>query len=356
MATRARHFEAALAGFRDNSGDSLSGGKLQFYVPGTATAKNAFTDRDKTEAVTEVTLDSNGRAEVFGDGWYDIKLLDASGSTLATFEYVYLQRSAFTVETKTADFTASTDVDVYLVDTTNGNVTVSYPTAENIEYPIEIAKKTADANTVTIDPYGSETINGAATFVLSNQNQSAMVASDGANLYTLGAFVNTAVLATNAEQLGGTPSAQVYMTGEVRMYAAASAPTGWLSCDGAEISRTTYAALFAVIGETYGVGDGRTTFALPDFRGRAPIGIGTGSGLTARAIGDETGTETHQLTIDEMPAHNHDILGGDSTGGGQNMRVTNSATTYTTNIQSKGGGQAHNNMQPSLAVNFIIKT
>lgn len=196
MATRARHFEAALSGFRDNSGGSLSGGKLQFFVPGTATAKNAYTDRDKTEAVTEVTLDSNGRAEVFGDGWYDIKLLDASDTLLATFEYVYLQRAAFTTETKTADFTASTDVDVYLVDTTNGNVTVSYPTAAEIEYPIEIAKKTADANTVIIDPYGSETINGEASFTLDTQNQSVMVISDGANLYTLGAFVNTAVTIT----------------------------------------------------------------------------------------------------------------------------------------------------------------
>lgn len=193
MATRARHFEAALAGFRDNSGNSLNGGKLQFYVPGTSTAKNAYTDRDKTEAVTEVTLDANGRAEVYGDGWYDIKLLDSSDTLLTTFEYVYLQRTSYTTETKTADFTASADVDSYLVDTTTGDVTVTMPAAADMTYPITIAKKTGDAYTVTIDPYSTETIDGESSHELTVQTESVSVASDGANLYALGKLANSAI-------------------------------------------------------------------------------------------------------------------------------------------------------------------
>jgi|GEM_PF-6439785 len=193
MATRARHFEAALAGFRDNSGNSLNGGKLQFYIPGTSSTKNAYTDRDKTEPVTEVTLDANGRAEVYGDGWYDIKLLDSEDVVLATFEYVYLQRTSYTTETKTADFTATTDVDSYLVDTTSGNVTVTMPAASDMTYPITVAKKTDDTNTVTIAPAGAETIDGGPSYTMSVQSESVSVASDGANLYALGKLANSAI-------------------------------------------------------------------------------------------------------------------------------------------------------------------
>ncbi len=75
------------------------------------------------------------------------------------------------------------------------------------------------------------------------------------------------------------------LTGEIKTYAGAAAPAGWLSCNGALISRADYAALYEVIGITYGTGDGSTTFALPDLRGRIPIGAGHGAGLTNRGLG-----------------------------------------------------------------------
>lgn len=97
------------------------------------------------------------------------------------------------------------------------------------------------------------------------------------------------------------------VVGGIQMYAGAAAPTGWLLCQGQAVSRTTYAALFAVCGTTFGAGDGSTTFNIPDMRGRSPIGVGTGAGLTARTLGQLVGTETHTLTGNQSgtSVHNH---------------------------------------------------
>jgi microcystin-dependent protein len=144
------------------------------------------------------------------------------------------------------------------------------------------------------------------------------------------------------------------LTGLVFDWAGATAPAGYLLCDGAAVSRTTYAALFAVIGGTYGVGNGSTTFNVPDCRGRASIGVGTGSGLTFRALGGQIGEENHLLSIAEMPSHNHQnftaLQAGNNIQGGSNWNVFSSVTGNT------GGGGVHNNMQPSIGLNKIIKT
>jgi microcystin-dependent protein len=145
-------------------------------------------------------------------------------------------------------------------------------------------------------------------------------------------------------------------TGVISPYAGldSNIPTGYLLCNGQEVSRTTYATLFGVVSTTYGLGNNSTTFNLPDLRGRAPIGAGTGTGLTARALGATVGTETHTLITAEMPVHNHTSLILGSGGGSTGIPVTASANTNTTTGDA-GSGQAHPNMQPSLALNFIIK-
>lgn len=160
-----------------------------------------------------------------------------------------------------------------------------------------------------------------------------------------------------------------FPSGVVLDYAGASVPSGWLDCDGSAISRSTYSALYSAIGTTFGSGDGSTTFNLPDFRGRASIGVGTGSGLTARSRGDKTGTETHTLTSAQMPSHTHiqnahshtiDVVASyfrDGTSSNDNRAVYgagNTGSTVATN-QNTGGGGSHPNMQPSLAVYKIIK-
>lgn len=142
--------------------------------------------------------------------------------------------------------------------------------------------------------------------------------------------------------------------GTISPFARPTAPTGWLLCDGSAVSRTTYADLFSVIGTTYGNGDGLTTFNLPDLRGRTPIGSGQGTLLTNRVLGVSLGEESHQLTVDEIPAHTHDSAGAhffaNLPAGAVNQYSAISPSGST------GGDQAHNNMQPSLVVNWSIKT
>lgn len=152
--------------------------------------------------------------------------------------------------------------------------------------------------------------------------------------------------------------------GSMSMYAGATAPTGWLLCDGSLLDNTsgTYDALWTVIGTTYG-GTGQTSFKVPDLRGRAPIGVGTGTGLTARALGQEYGAEETTLTSAQsgLPAHSHPadvqynnpdpsplLFSGCSA-------TADTGTANTNNNTAQDASEAHTNMQPSLAINFIIK-
>ena len=149
--------------------------------------------------------------------------------------------------------------------------------------------------------------------------------------------------------------------GSIIMFAGAAAnlPTGYLVCNGDAVSRSTYSVLFGLLGTNYGAGNSTTTFNLPDLRGRAPIGVGTGTGLTARALADTTGTETHALTEAQMPSHSHAYqFGRDGALGTSNTYVTQVSPTFVaqSNSTGTGSGDAHPNMQPSIAINFIIKT
>jgi len=178
-------------------------------------------------------------------------------------------------------------------------------------------------------------------------------ASSRDQLTTTHRQVRAADLATDA---GGNP------VGAVLEFAGAAAPTGWLLCNGAAISRTTYAALYVMIGTAFGVGDGSTTFNVPDARGRATIGAGAGTGLTSRSLAATGGAETHTLTTAEMPAHAHAAnpshtfmeatAGGPS--GTNNAGGSSFPNTLASETANTGGGGAHNNVQPFLALNKII--
>ena len=156
--------------------------------------------------------------------------------------------------------------------------------------------------------------------------------------------------------------------GTILPYAGASAPTGYLVCNNQAVSRATYAALFAVIGTTYGAGDLITTFNVPDLRGRGPVGVGTGDAGYASnwALGQKKGAEQHPLTSGENGPHSHVLSGnytkednnyspGDTLPLRENSIVVGAFSTAG-EIQSSGSGTAHNNLQPSLSINFIIKT
>lgn len=156
----------------------------------------------------------------------------------------------------------------------------------------------------------------------------------------------TSALQTQLNTIVNTTIPNATPVGTIVMFGGADAPTGWLLCDGQ--STASYTALAAVVGAN-----------VPDLRGRAPIGYGTSADTsnvpTARTtIGAVTGKETHTLTIAEMPSHDHQSLQFGPSGGAAGLRA-DAVVTTDTRTGFTGGGGAHNNMQPSTVVNFIIK-
>lgn len=161
--------------------------------------------------------------------------------------------------------------------------------------------------------------------------------------------------------------ANIVQPGTVILVANTSDADGitYVQCDGRAVDRTTYAILYSVIGTLWGAGDGSTTFNVPDLRGRAPIGRGTGAGLSARTTAQKMGAETHSLSIQEMPGHYHNIQSHTSdnvAGSGQAwLRAEGAEESYAQSYTSGGNAitgiaEPHNNMQPSVVVNFWIKT
>ena len=204
--------------------------------------------------------------------------------------------------------------------------------------------------------------------------------------YITSASVSAAISSFITSASVSTAISVAMPVGAVMPYAGASAPTGWLLCYGQAVSRTTYAALFAAISTTYGTGDGTTTFNLPDLRGRVIAGQDDMGGSSANRLTNQTGgldgdtlgatggAETHTLTEAQMPLHGHAFrasyasagTASSDTTGGFITRTTSASTeaAYTgtpSNTQGQqiggtGGGGAHNNVQPTIILNYIIKT
>lgn len=186
--------------------------------------------------------------------------------------------------------------------------------------------------------------------------------------------------------LASSVTEQFVPAGLMAPYPGATAPTGWLLCFGQAVSRTTYSALFAILSTTYGSGDGSTTFNLPDLRGRVIAGqddmggtsanrlTGLTGGVDGDVLGGTGGAESHTLTEAQMPAHKHGsgvlhktsidagVYGMTTTDvPGEASQAHDSGFGSTSNsshpwTQTVGSGSAHNNVQPTIILNYIIKT
>jgi microcystin-dependent protein len=154
--------------------------------------------------------------------------------------------------------------------------------------------------------------------------------------------------------------------GEIYLVPYNFAPRNFAFCDGQILSIAQNTALFALLGTTYG-GNGQSTFALPDLRGRTPIAMGQGPGLSARTMGESAGSATVTLGVPEMPAHSHTPVTSAGPADRSNARsnylaappdpaYTNAApnTSLGAAMLPAGGGQPHNNLSPYLVVNFVI--
>ena len=155
---------------------------------------------------------------------------------------------------------------------------------------------------------------------------------------------------------------------EIRIFPFNFPPKGWAWCDGQLLPISQNTALFSLLGTTYG-GDGKTTFALPNLQGNAPLQPGQGPGLSDYVLGEMGGTQTVTLGMTEMPGHSHTLVGVDDDGtfktpanmylasGNQMYNAPNPPSNTTLSIQSlafAGGSQPHNNMQPYLTLYFNI--
>ena len=181
---------------------------------------------------------------------------------------------------------------------------------------------------------------------------------------TASAGTNTTQVATTAFVLANSNP-----TGAITMWGTGTAPSGWLLCTGGAVSRSTYAALFAVISTQFGVGDGSTTFNLPNFQDRVPFGVGAiavSNGATGGSADAVVVSHTHTATVTD-PGHNHSekfysdsgsVYGLQSgTNNYDGNRQTGTATTGITVANSTAGVSGTNaNLPPYLAINFIIKT
>lgn len=147
--------------------------------------------------------------------------------------------------------------------------------------------------------------------------------------------------------------------GVIKMFSGSVPPLGWMLCNGAAISRIKYSKLFNVIGTTYGSGDGETTFNLPNLKGKTVVGLDE-TDNDFKTLGKIGGEKTHKLTIQEMPSHFHanEYTFEDTPGTGWSYRVRRGGSEGTTDGSRDGltgGNQAHNNLQPYIVLNYIIK-
>ena len=281
--------------------------------------------------------------------------LDASGNATALGTPV-----TFTGTNITGTATSFTASNV----TTNANLTGGVTSVGNAATVVTNANLTGGVTSV-----------GNAATVITNANLTGEATSVG-NATTLtnsavigkvltgytsgaGTVADTDTILQAIQKLNGnTAAAAGVPAGSIVGFGSATPPTGWLACNGANVSRTTYATLFAVISTTFGVGDGTTTFTLPTSARRTLVGSGgSATGTLSNTVGSSGGEETHVQSGSELAGHIHSFstVVTAATGGTRVVRGA-AGTQVGFGVDSSGSSAAANIMQPSLVINYIIKT
>ena len=238
---------------------------------------------------------------------------------------------------------------------------------------LSIAGGTISGASLTNPSITGGSINGITDLAIADGGTGASTAAGARTNLGLGSLAIKNTVATEdidnaaitAEKLAS--GIGVSPTGLVNAFAGVNAPSGWLMCYGQAISRTTYAALFAVLGSAYGAGDGSTTFNIPDLRGRVIAGqdnmggssadrlTGLTGGVNGDILGATGGAQSHTLSEAEMPSHTHDTGARSGSSGSSRGYSSNGSSANTLQTGGAGSDAPHNNVQPTLILNYIIK-
>lgn len=344
--------------FFDNNGAPLSAGTACFYIPSTLTSKLTWQDAGETIPNTTpcVTLDSAGRAVIYGSGTYRQRLLDQNGNLIWDQLSNQLQ-SSIDVQNG-GPFWGGMDtgaVNAYAF-TINDPTVTAYKAGQKFQF----IPANTNTGAATLD------INGIGAPAILKSGTSGPTPLVG-NELVVGNIVEVEYDGTEFQVIAGLAPPSVATgipTGTIASFSITTPPTGWLVCDGSAVSRSTYAALFAVIGTTWGNGDGSTTFNLPDTRGYFLRGYDNGAGR-------DPGRVFASGQADAFQGHYHTFTGnagqgvvafqngasgpGAWSGGAQSFTFTPGVTSPITDGVNGVPRTAAETRPINIALNYIIK-
>lgn len=351
----------------DGNGDPYSGAVLKAYEAGTSTVISIAADTTGAALLTSITLNASGYPTVSGNVvipalnqayklalYPDQSAADSNTGALWNIDNlsVGLSFGEKTVEVSSnTTLTQSEHANAHV--NISGTSVLTFPPINAVANAMIFTYRNTGSESAVFDGDGADQINGAAVIEIKPGASGIVIAGD-ASWSVTGVFQDT------------TP------IGIMQPYAGAVAPDNYLLCDGQELSRATYADLFAVIGVSYGVGDGLETFNIPDVRGRVLAGLDNMGGVPANRLTDQSngidgstlgnvgGAETHVLTEAELATHGHVLKytqgrsGRAAAVGPDDFWVPFTATSAQ-EIEDTGSDSPHNNVQPTMVVNYIIK-
>ena len=357
----------------DGDANFLSLGKLYSYVVGTTTPKATYPTIDDADALTNansnpVILDAYGQADIALNGLYRLILKDSLDNTVWDVDNVG-DAGASGNGALQYGFVNNAVNQVTIANAATGNSPSISATGTDTNVGLKITSKGSGLLSMDSGVSGDIEVNNVSTGGI-NVKRALVIqgtyTSDGA--VTLSGTLSsgnrtvtgdlTASGNMSAGSLTASGSVNFLPAGVVMWNASSTVPTGWLACNGAAVSRTTYADLFVIIGTTFGSGDGSTTFNVPDGARRVLVGSGgSGTGTLANTVGATGGAETHALTSAEVASHTHSVTQptvDTAVNGGASYVTSNGTSSVATG--SAGSGTAHNNIQPSVVMLMMIKT